>query len=222
MSKNEKLKHIDSSKTNELESFKLRLNKTIGSNSARSFAIKAGISPTALRKYIDGDSTPNLERLIAIADAGNVSIQWLATGEDSHIKKLAVKEASSNYSNELTPDNDQKFLSQLLELHKKRLQSKGFNESKLIALCAQGDAMEPSIGDSDALIVHTKDTKPIDGNIYAFKIEGQLVVKRIQINLNGSCLLISDNNRYPMMEIKKEEIENFEVIGRVVHIAKDL
>ena len=82
--------------------------------------------------------------------------------------------------------------------------------------------MEPTIGDNNTLIVHTIENKPADGNIYIFRLEDQLVVKRVQVNLFGSYLLISDNNHYPPMEIKREDMAQFEVIGKVVHIAKDV
>jgi transcriptional regulator with XRE-family HTH domain len=60
-----------------------RLQAAIGDGSARSFAQKAGLSPSALRSYLSGASDPTRKVLIAIASAGNVNVEWLATGVGS-------------------------------------------------------------------------------------------------------------------------------------------
>ena len=64
----------------ELEQFPSRLEEAINGRSVRTFARTSGVSETGLRKYLDGKSTPNLERLISIAKASAVTVQWLATG----------------------------------------------------------------------------------------------------------------------------------------------
>ena len=103
--------------------------------------------------------------------------------------------------------NDERIPTRHLAFRKKWLHYKGFKPQDLIALWAKGDSMEPIIGDNSTLIVHTTEKKPVDGNIYIFRLEDQLVVKRVQVNLYGSYLLISDNTNYPAMEIKKEDME---------------
>ena len=65
----------------DVESFPERLRDAMNGRKKRSFARAAGVSETVLRKYLSGESTPNLERLLAIARAAGVSVAWLATGE---------------------------------------------------------------------------------------------------------------------------------------------
>lgn len=65
---------------NVAENFSLRLKELIRHQSIRSFARSCNLSETALRKYLNGESTPNIERLIAIANYADVSVEWLATG----------------------------------------------------------------------------------------------------------------------------------------------
>ncbi|MEI6897860.1 MAG: XRE family transcriptional regulator [Psychromonas sp.] len=239
---NEKKEHEQehSSEEGEHECFQSRLNEIIGSDSIRSFALRAKISPQVIRKYIQGESTPNIERLITIAQTGGVSVQWLATGEEVEKKVKYIDQPTMSkpsdfgdfvlipgYSVQVSAGfgsvgNDEKIPTRHLAFRKKWLHYKGYKPQDLIALWAKGDSMEPSIGDNNTLIVHTSETKPVDGNIYIFRLEDQLVVKRVQVNLFGSYLLISDNNFYPPMEIKKEDMEQFDVIGKVVHIAKDI
>ena len=56
-----------------------RLREAMGDQSGTAFARRCGISEGAIRKYLLGAS-PSTENLIAIADAANVSIEWLAAG----------------------------------------------------------------------------------------------------------------------------------------------
>lgn len=62
-----------------LDLFHLRLNDTIH-KSTRSFAEISDITGSGIHKYLKGESTPNVERLVNIAKAGGVSTEWLATG----------------------------------------------------------------------------------------------------------------------------------------------
>ncbi|MFV0449658.1 MAG: XRE family transcriptional regulator [Vibrio sp.] len=108
-----------------------------------------------------------------------------------------------------------------LAFRRKWLKWRGFSEKDLAIVWAKGDSMEPTINNNDTLVVHLGRTVPQDGHLYIFRNEEQLFVKRYQGAL-GSWRLISDNKVYDTLDIKKEEQHQFEVIGQVVHIAKDL
>ncbi len=109
-----------------------------------------------------------------------------------------------------------------LAFRRKWLRYRGFNERDLAIVWAKGDSMEPTINSNDTLVVHLGKTKPTDGHIYIFRNGDELFVKRYQSML-GSWRLISDNQSlYAAQDIPKEEQHQFEVIGQVVHIAKDL
>jgi len=51
--------------------------------SARAFARACGVSESAIRKWHGGTSEPTREKLVAMAEAANVSIEWLASGRGS-------------------------------------------------------------------------------------------------------------------------------------------
>ena len=54
------------------------LGERVGS--ANQLAKQAGISRRILGDYLSGKSDPSREKLLALADAGGVSVEWLATG----------------------------------------------------------------------------------------------------------------------------------------------
>lgn len=61
--------------------FGRRLIEVIGSESVSSFGRRCGIGEATIRSYLKG-ADPSRARLVAMAEAGNVSIEWLATGRE--------------------------------------------------------------------------------------------------------------------------------------------
>ncbi|HEQ1856982.1 TPA: helix-turn-helix transcriptional regulator [Providencia alcalifaciens] len=64
-----------------MTSFSDRLWESIGNESVLSFAKRAGVSEGVVRKYVKGNAEPTVSRLIAMANAAGVSLNWLATGD---------------------------------------------------------------------------------------------------------------------------------------------
>lgn len=64
------------------QAFAERLKQIMGAESRKSFARRAGMSDTSIRKYENLEALPNVERLIGIAVAGAVDIRWLICGDD--------------------------------------------------------------------------------------------------------------------------------------------
>ncbi len=56
-----------------------RLREAIGDEPVVAFGRRCGLNESTLRKYFYG-TLPNIENLVAMADAANVNIEWLATG----------------------------------------------------------------------------------------------------------------------------------------------
>ncbi len=108
-----------------------------------------------------------------------------------------------------------------LAFRRKWLNYRGFKESDLAIVWAKGDSMEPTINNNDTLVVHLGRNKPADGHIYIFRNGEELFVKRYQ-SILGMWRLISDNPIYDKIDIRKEEQHQFDVVGQVVHIAKDI
>lgn len=59
--------------------FSDRLRKAIGEESANSFARRAGLGESLVRKYLAG-SAPGIDKVAAIAAAANVRLEWLING----------------------------------------------------------------------------------------------------------------------------------------------
>ncbi|CBW74357.1 unnamed protein product [Mycetohabitans rhizoxinica HKI 454] len=88
----------------------------------------------------------------------------------------------------------------------------------LSVLRVHGDSMYPVLHDGDNILINHAFTSPQDG-IYVIRVDGQVLVKRLQ-RLHGPFLrVISANPDYPPYEVPIEDANDqrgFAVIGRVV------
>jgi phage repressor protein C with HTH and peptisase S24 domain len=199
----------------------------------KNLADLTGISESQLYRCINGSSSMTVERLVAIASASDVSIEWLATGVGS-MKKTAHLESNEamtefalipGYNVQISAGNglesEQEQVTRKLAFRHKWLKFKGLKEKDLVLVFTKGDSMEPTISDNNTLMIDTSQQELQDGHIYVIRTNNHLVVKRIQNTLNG-FILISDNKEYERVDITYDEAEDLQVIGRVVWIGKDV
>lgn len=71
-----KARHI---RPGESDAIAERIKEVMSDESVSSFSRRCGFGESLLRKYLAG-ALPNAQNLAAIADAGGVTIDWLATG----------------------------------------------------------------------------------------------------------------------------------------------
>lgn len=79
-----------------------------------------------------------------------------------------------------------------------------------------GDSMEPTLKKRGEVVVDGNQTRILDDGIYVIQSEGQIFVKRVQRNLDGTLTLLSDNKHYPPMHVPKAMMPSLRVLGRVV------
>ncbi|ENB2053070.1 helix-turn-helix domain-containing protein [Vibrio fluvialis] len=91
------------------------------------------------------------------------------------------------------------------------------NPSEVFTMRARGDSMYPTLKDGSLMIVKRINEFLGDG-IYVFRVNGQLMVKRLQIQPT-KLIFKSDNEQfYDAWELTYQEIEaiDFEVVGRTI------
>jgi len=71
------------------QSFKERVRYIVRKvGSIKKLAQLANVSPRVVGKYLAGESDPSRKRLISLADAADVSVEWLATGVGATGRRL--------------------------------------------------------------------------------------------------------------------------------------
>lgn len=65
---------------NESGALAVRIKEVVGEESVSSFSRRCGISEAVIRSYISNGRSPSIDKAVAIAEAGGVTVDWLATG----------------------------------------------------------------------------------------------------------------------------------------------
>jgi phage repressor protein C with HTH and peptisase S24 domain len=100
------------------------------------------------------------------------------------------------------------------------LRDLGVNPETAGLIYAQGDSMFPTIQDGAAMVVDHSQKDILNGCIYAFNIDGDLVVKRIERLWDKTINLISDNPKYPTRNLRPKQVSSLDVIGRIFYVGQ--
>jgi phage repressor protein C with HTH and peptisase S24 domain len=92
------------------------------------------------------------------------------------------------------------------------LRQHGLDPRRLSAIAVQGDSMEPTLRDGDEILVD-ETPRPLRDGIHVVRVEGALLVKRLEAVRPGAIVLKSDNPAHDPIELTAAEVE---MIGRVV------
>jgi len=101
---------------NDPAAFPDRLEALIGGMSVRAFARKAGVSDTFLRQCLAGRTEPTRTKLLAIAEAGGTTVEWIATGRGETSDQPGIGER---------PAVDRDLLESIIEIAEQVLEDAG-------------------------------------------------------------------------------------------------
>lgn len=92
------------------------------------------------------------------------------------------------------------------------LREHGLDPAMLSAIAVEGDSMEPLLRHGDEILVDRAQRTAQDG-IHVVRVDGAVLVKRLQRSRPGVLVLRSDNPAYEPVEHAQVDVE---LIGRVV------
>lgn len=93
----------------------------------------------------------------------------------------------------------------------------------LSVIGVKGDSMEGILNDGDNILINHADKRPGNG-LYVMRIGEDLIVKHVQSMPGGKLLVTSSNDMYEPFEIdlKKQDYDDIEVIGKVVWFGRQI
>lgn len=210
--------------------------QTCGSVTAT--ARTAGVSESVVRKWRDGRSEPSLTNLVSLASAGGVSLQWLATGDEPRslypapaatLSQEMVRELPEDYS--LVPLYDvsasaghgalveAEQVIDYLAFKREWLRSElHATEGDLYLIEVDGESMEPTLRPGDIILIDRRNAGsiPRDG-VYVLRLDGSLLVKRLQRMPGQAVRVTSDNAAYEPFSLALDAVaDDLEIVGRVV------
>lgn len=183
-----------------------------------------GFGQSALSQYLKGRIPLNVQALVKFASflqcqPSDISadlaktiqeIAGVAEAEESEfvtVRRVDVR-VSAGKGNIVTSEDDKSRLSFRADF----LQSAGAGAESSVSVSVDGDSMEPTLPDQSTILVNLKSKEIVNGKIYAFRCDGNLLVKRLT-SKNGQITAISDNKKYKPLEIGVD-CHDFEIIGR--------
>ena len=95
------------------------------------------------------------------------------------------------------------------------------NTNKIKGIQVDGDSMEPTLRDGDCVLIDENINFGTNG-IYAIQYGGQILIKRLQFKMDGTILIISDNDKYDKEVFNPKENQlPFQVLGiKILSIQK--
>lgn len=106
-----------------------------------------------------------------------------------------------------------------ITVHLDWLRTQGLSYSSLENLAiidGDGDSMESTFRNGDALLVDRGITEIRTDAIYVFTLDGELFIKRLQRLTGRSLRMISDNPVYPPIVIEGDQIDRVHIQARVL------
>ena len=100
----------------------------------------------------------------------------------------------------------------------------GTTPNSSLIVTVKGNSMDPTLRDRAVLLVNTAAKTVMNGQIYAFRRDGELFVKRLHRTKEGDLLAVSDNpdrEQYPDITIPVYD-QDFEIIGRALWMGTKL
>lgn len=186
---------------------------------------RTGIPRTTMESYLTGVSEPKASRLVAIAEAVQVDIEWLMTGKartaekpepglDDEYAFIPLYDAHISQGHGAWIEGARVLTK--LAFTRYSLRKKGLSPDSLAAVRVDGDSNEPVLSDGDTVMVDLSRNMLQGEAFYVIRLDDLLYAKRLQRMYDGSVKIISANSAYEPMTVPQNQLGSLEIIGRVV------
>lgn len=92
------------------------------------------------------------------------------------------------------------------------LKTLGISQRNAVVVDADGDSNVPSIYEDGFVLIDRGQTEIVNGKFYAFRVNGNLLIKKLTRLDDGAILAVSENRAYEPRVYRQGE--DFEVLGR--------
>jgi phage repressor protein C with HTH and peptisase S24 domain len=200
-------------------------------------------SPRGLQDNEAGKSAPGSEMISALVESG-ANANWILTGKGemlladivfrkpydwSNSEHVVSESAPPPYGFVLVPRYDvaasmgsgsvihsEQVVDHLAFREEWVRTELSTNPNNLVLISAIGDSMEPTLRAGDLLLVDRSAAGVVQDAIYAFATNSELRVKRMQLKIDGSVVVRSDNPQYEAELLSPDQVASLRIVGRVV------
>lgn len=186
------------------------------------FAEKLNITDKTLRNYEKGNNI-TVDIVKKISEITNIDFDFLLNGNNITVLN------DNNYNIDLLnvrAGAGEGIYNYVIETVDTISLDKSFfrtpiNTNKIKGIQVDGDSMEPTLRDGDYVLIDENINFGTNG-IYAIQYGGQILIKRLQFKMDGTILIISDNDKYDKEVFNPKENQlPFQVLGiKILSIQK--
>ncbi len=196
-----------------------------------SIAKTTGISKSNLSRYERGLHQPSIKILSELADYFNVDFDWLATGETHEEHGSNVTE----FPNDAPGLIEMQIVAEIaagdpVEAMNDEPLGSLFVSSSLVnnaprdyfVFRVNGQSMQPTVAHEDVVFIKKmSDWNRANRKIVAVRLEGEITLKRLQMNPDtGMILLIPINQEMETIMVNPESVRDIHLIGELKTIIR--
>lgn len=196
-------------------------------------ARKVGVSPQAVQQWCSGKSSPRGAKLALLAEYLGVPPEVILFGTTERSIVQSVKtddgyvsiprfDVNGSCGGGAVSTHCQ--LIDMMKVSQEWLLNKcpTINFKHLEVITAVGDSMSPTIENLDFVFVDRSVNRFVRDGIYVVSFAGEIFIKRLQRQISGGLLLISDNTNYPPMKIEPCDLDRVKIEGLCkIHCSAD-
>ncbi|MCK9338114.1 MAG: helix-turn-helix domain-containing protein [Arcobacteraceae bacterium] len=156
----------------------------------------------------------------------NISINWVLFDQlPKSLEEETSKYTKIKYFKEINAsagggainfDEDYEYIAFDSLILQNLYKSNKIDSSNILAINVTGDSMSPTLNDKEIILFDTTKQDIPKGGIFVISTLAGLFVKRISKKLDGNLELISDNKNYNSEIIKPYELENVNILGKLI------
>lgn len=102
------------------------------------------------------------------------------------------------------------------------LRKRGISKGNAVVVDAEGVSNEPRIMDGSVVLVDRGDCERLNGDFFAFRMDGELLIKRLEYVDGVGILATAENPNFKPKTKFYTNVQDFEVIGRAVWVGAEL
>ncbi|ERN41371.1 putative transcriptional regulator [Rubidibacter lacunae KORDI 51-2] len=204
-----------------------RIEEIRGELTQQEFARSIRVGLRTLIRYEQEERLPDIEVSARICEVYDVDPGWLMTGKGSLRppgKSISIRHydisASAGPGAFADWEPPARWVSIDLEWLRQDLH---VSPSDVTLIDVRGDSMTPTLLHGDQMLVSHTVAEPLPPGIYVIRVEGLLLVKRLELQPGRKLQVISDNPVYPpyVVDLTAEGID-FAVLGQVVWMGRNM
>ena len=194
-------------------------NKTQKEINQSMIAKALGVTRQTISNRIRNNSEITISELVKIEDFFNIKLFTDNSQGNNSINVDYYPEVFASCGNGTVTFSEEK---EVVQIHREMFPANYSDSKKYSIICARGDSMSPVITNGDKLVIeHWNNNQIVDNKIYVFCYKSEFFVKRLSKNLD-EIIIKSENPVYSTRIVKGEDMNEINIIGRVIGVSRSL